>query len=120
MELVPIEKGETVRLNNIFFDYNKHTLKEESFPELNRIAKMLNENQKIKIIITGHTDNIGSNSYNKKLSKERSQSVMDYLISKGVSKNRLSYVGFGETKPVADNSTEDGRRKNRRGRIRYY
>lgn len=114
LQLVPIEKGETVRLNNIFFDYNKHTLKKESYPELNRIVDLLEDNKKMKIKLSGHTDSIGSRYYNQKLSRQRAQSVMEYLVSKGVSKERLSSVGYGEDKPVATNSTEEGRQKNRR------
>jgi len=114
LELVPIKKGETVRLNNIFFDYNKYELKEESFPELDRIVSMMNENPKMKIKITGHSDSIGGTFYNLNLSNKRAKAVMDYLVSKNVSKKRLSYKGYGLSKPLANNDTEEGREKNRR------
>jgi OOP family OmpA-OmpF porin len=114
LELVPIQKGETVRLNNIFFDYDKFELKEESFPELDRIVVMMNENPEMRIKITGHTDSIGGTSYNLNLSKQRAKAVMDYLISKDIAKKRLSYKGYGKSKPIASNDTEEGREQNRR------
>ena len=112
--LTPIEVGTTVRLNNIFFDFNKATLKEESFPELDRIVGFLKDNQSIEIQVSGHTDNVGSDDYNLKLSDDRSKSVYDYLISKGIEAARLKFKGYGETKPVATNDTEEGKALNRR------
>ncbi len=114
LELVPIETGEIVRLNNIFFDYDKSTLKEESFPELNRVVKFLNENPSIEIEISGHTDARGSDEYNLKLSHDRSRSVVEYIISQGITANRLTYRGYGETVPLATNDTEEGMELNRR------
>lgn len=114
LELVPIETGEIVRLNNIFFDYDKSVLKEESFPELNRVVKFLRENPTVEIEISGHTDARGSDEYNLKLSHDRSRSVVEYLITQGVTTDRLTYRGYGESMPVATNDTEEGMELNRR------
>lgn len=112
--LVPIEVGQVVRLNNIFFDLGKATLKEESIFELEKLLNVLNSNKSMKIEISGHTDNVGSASYNEKLSGERAKSVMDWLIEKGIDASRLTSKGYGETDPVATNDTEEGRALNRR------
>jgi outer membrane protein OmpA-like peptidoglycan-associated protein/mRNA-degrading endonuclease HigB of HigAB toxin-antitoxin module len=112
--LVPIEVGESIRLNNIFFEYNDYKLKEESFPELNRIAKLLKERQEIVVEISGHTDNIGSPAYNNNLSLQRAKTVAEYLISQGISPERIRVKGYGEKYPVESNDTEEGRQKNRR------
>lgn len=112
--LAPIEKNEAIRLNNIFFEFGLATLKEESFPELNRLMKLLNDNPTIQIEISGHTDNVGSDEDNLKLSEDRAASVVEYLSSNGVSKNRLTPKGYGESKPIATNETEEGKQLNRR------
>lgn len=112
--LVPIEKGAVVTLNNIFFDFDKATLRPSSYPELNRIVNLMRDNQDMKIKIKGHTDAIGSDNYNEELSQKRVQSVVDYLIENGISKERLESEGYGEEKPVATNQTPSGRQLNRR------
>jgi len=112
--LAPIEKDEAIRLNNIFFEFGKATLKEESFPELNRLVKLLTDNPAITIEINGHTDDVGADADNLKLSQERAAAVVAYLTSKKIGGTRLSSNGFGETKPIADNKTEEGRQLNRR------
>jgi outer membrane protein OmpA-like peptidoglycan-associated protein len=112
--LAPIEKGQVIRLNNIFFEFNKAELKSESFYELDNLVQILKDNSKMEIQISGHTDNIGNDEYNLKLSKDRAVSVLNYLISKGIDAKRLSCEGYGETKPIADNNTEEGRVLNRR------
>lgn len=113
--LLPItKKGKAVRLNNLFFDYNKCTLRKASFPELNRMVTFLKEHPKIKFEIAGHTDDIGSDNYNQKLSQKRADAVVKYLVDKGIDPTRIRSVGYGETKPIADNTTEEGRQKNRR------
>lgn len=114
LNLVPIEHGQKVRLNNIFFDYGQHQLLLESYNELARVNDFLAKNPDIKIEIQGHTDNIGSKWFNKNLSELRANSVKEYLIKKGISENKISVIGFGESKPIADNSTDEGRLKNRR------
>jgi outer membrane protein OmpA-like peptidoglycan-associated protein len=103
-----------VPLNNIFFEYAKATLQKESFPELDRIAETLKENINLTIEIQGHTDNVGSNESNLKLSQDRAESVRSYLLSKKIPTNRVTSVGFGETRPIATNDTEEGKAQNRR------
>jgi len=112
--LVPIEVGQTIRLNNIFFDFGKSTLRQESNEELNNVVNLLNNNPKMEIEIAGHTDNIGSDAANMKLSDDRANAVRNYLISKGISASRITAKGYGETKPIATNDTDEGRQINRR------
>ncbi|MBL7883582.1 MAG: OmpA family protein [Bacteroidia bacterium] len=112
--LVPVEIGQTIRLNNIFFDFNKADLKTESYEELDRLTKFLQDNKKIEIEIGGHTDNVGSDEYNQKLSQQRVESVVAYIVSKGIDKVRLQAKGYGESKPIANNDTEEGKSTNRR------
>lgn len=112
--LIPVEVGQTIRLNNLFFDFGKATLKPESNAELDNVFAILNDNPKMEIEIAGHTDNIGSDDANMKLSDERANTVRSYLIAKGISESRITAKGYGETKPVATNDTDQGRRINRR------
>jgi outer membrane protein OmpA-like peptidoglycan-associated protein/tetratricopeptide (TPR) repeat protein len=112
--LQPIEANASVVLNNIFFDVNKFDIKPESQVELDKIVQLLNDNPTVKIQISGHTDNVGKPAENLALSNNRAKTVVSYLINKRISPQRLSYKGFGETQPVADNKTEQGRAKNRR------
>jgi outer membrane protein OmpA-like peptidoglycan-associated protein len=112
--LQPIEVGVVVRLKNIYFDFNKATLKPESFVELQKVVAFLNENPTVEIEIEGHTDSVGPDDRNQKLSQDRSQSVVDYMVSKGISGGRLKAKGFGESKPIDTNDTDAGRANNRR------
>lgn len=112
--LKPIEKGQVIRINNIFFEFNKADLKPESFYELDNLVQLLKDNPRMEIKISGHTDNLGNDEYNLKLSQDRAAAVLNYLVSKGIDVKRLSSEGFGETQPVADNNTEEGRAINRR------
>ena len=112
--LAPIEIGQVVRLNNVFFDTDKFTLRVESFIELDRLVKMLTENPSMEIEISAHTDNKGTADHNSKLSDDRAKSVKDYIFSKGIVAARLASRGYGETKPVASNETDEGRQFNRR------
>ncbi len=112
--LVPIEKGQIVRMNNIFFEFGEYEILEDSYSELNRIAEFLRKNMNIAIRIDGHTDNIGSNEDNLSLSRNRARAVAEYLYEKGIAENRIKIKGFGESMPVASNDTEQGRAKNRR------
>lgn len=114
MLLHKVKVGSKIILKNIFFDFNKATLRSESATELNRLEKMLTDVLTLKIEISGHTDNVGTNEYNKQLSEARAKAVVDYLIEKGISKGRLSYVGYGETEPIKSNDKEEGRQMNRR------
>ena len=108
------EIGETFVLRNVFFDFDKSILKNESHIELDKLVAYLSSNQNLKIEIGGHTDNQGNDDYNMNLSLQRAKSVYNYLISKGISADRMSYKGYGETKPIATNDTEEGRQLNRR------
>jgi outer membrane protein OmpA-like peptidoglycan-associated protein len=116
--LKPIQKNQTMVLNNILFDFDKATLKPESYIELEKLYKFLSENPNLIIEIGGHTDNIGTKEYNQILSEKRAKAVYDYLISKNINANRLKYKGYGDTMPIADNSTEEGRQLNRRTEIK--
>lgn len=113
------EKGIAVRINNIFFEFDRYSLKPESFPELDRLAKVLKENPGTRVEIAGHTDDIGSDEYNLELSRKRAQSVATYLISVGCSRTGLIPRGYGEQKPIDTNETEEGRALNRRVEFRF-
>lgn len=112
--LQPIEIGVTVRLKNIYFDFDKTTLKKESFVELNKVVTFLKDNASVEIEIAGHTDAKGSDEYNETLSQGRSQSVVDYLISQGIDSGRLTAHGYGESKPIDTNDNATGQANNRR------
>ena len=112
--LVPIEIGQVVRLNNVFFDFDKWDLRPESFMELNRVVTLLKDNPAIEIEMSAHTDSFGSDEYNVVLSQNRARSVMEYILAKGIAPNRIISQGYGETKPVADNDTPENRQLNRR------
>ena len=112
--LVPIEIGQVVRLNNVFFDFDKWDLRPESFVELDRVVKLLQENPAIEIEMSAHTDSYGSDDYNFKLSDNRARSVMEYILSKGIASTRITSQGYGETVPVAPNDTPENRQLNRR------
>lgn len=112
--LKAIEKDKKIVLENIFFDVDKFDLKPESDDELATVVELLQNNPAMKVEISGHTDNTGSEEHNVELSKNRATSVQLYLISKGIAANRLLVKGYGASQPMADNSTETGRAKNRR------
>lgn len=106
--LAPIEIGQVFRLNNVFFDFDKYSLRPESFIELDRVVGFLNEYPNIEIEMSAHTDSKGADEYNMTLSDNRARSVMEYILSKGISKTRIVSKGYGETKPVAPNANPDG------------
>ena len=106
--------GCKIVLRNVFFDIGKFTLRPESTPELERLYKLLNDIQRIKVEISGHTDNTGSEGLNLKLSENRTKAVVDYLVKKGISSNRVQFKGYGSSEPVADNDSYEGRQLNRR------
>ena len=112
--LQPIEIGGKVVLQNIFFATNKFDLQDESRTELQKLIDFLTQNPKLKIEVSGHTDNKGTMQANQVLSENRARSVYQYLIANGISADRLSFKGFGQTQPIASNDTEDGRSQNRR------
>ena len=112
--LVPFEKGETIRLNNVFFESAKSELLPNSFPELNKLVDLLQAHPTMKIAINGHTDNIGKPADNLNLSEKRAASVLAFLISKNIQSDRISSFGFGESKPLTSNDSEENRAINRR------
>lgn len=112
--LNPILTGEKVVLNNVFFDVDKYALKDESKAELNKLVAFLKNNAKMVIEVSGHTDNTGNKQNNIILSGNRAKSVYQYLIANGIEATRLTFKGYGDAQPVADNKTEAGRKLNRR------
>lgn len=116
--LQPIEKDEVITLRNIFFAFDSYELLPESRPELNYLLDILKRNPEMRIEISGHTDDTGSAEYNLKLSEQRAKAVADYLISQGIDSARLKWVGYGKGKPVAPNSTPEGRALNRRTEVK--
>ena len=112
--LIPIESGQSITMTNLFFDTKQWTLKPESYLELNRIIVFLQQNPTVKIEISGHTDDVGSDDNNQILSAKRAYEVYMYFISKSIAAERLIYVGYGETRPKYPNTSDDNRAKNRR------
>lgn len=108
-----------IRINNIFFDFDRYALKKESLPELNRLVTFLKENPNNKVEISGHADSIGTDKYNKDLALKRVNSVVDYLVSKGFKRERFVLKSYGSEMPLADNRTPKGRALNRRVEIRF-
>ncbi|MBB1285226.1 OmpA family protein [Flavisolibacter sp. BT320] len=116
--LQPIEVEAGIVLRNLFFETAKYDIQPESEVELNKVVEFLQENPTVKIQLEGHTDNVGAAADNQKLSSARAYSVVNYLVRKGIKGTRLVAKGFGATKPVADNKTEEGRAQNRRTELR--
>jgi outer membrane protein OmpA-like peptidoglycan-associated protein/tetratricopeptide (TPR) repeat protein len=114
IELKNIKIGSKIALRNVFFDTGKSSIKAESNTELDRLVKLMKDVASLKIELSGHTDNTGSASGNQKLSQDRANAVVAYLVGQGISKSRLTATGYGDTRPVASNSTNDGRQLNRR------
>jgi len=112
--LAPIEVGGTIALNNVFFVQGRATLKPESFLELDRLVEIMNENPSLKIELGGHTDNVGNRDALIKLSDDRVKAVKEYLVSKGIAKDRITGKGYGGAVPVVPNTTEANRQRNRR------
>lgn len=116
--LQPIEVDATVVLRNLFFETNKYNIRPESEVELDKVVQLLQDNPTVKIQIEGHTDNVGTATDNQKLSEARARSTVNYLIEKGIKSDRMIPKGYGATKPVADNKTEEGRAQNRRTELK--
>jgi outer membrane protein OmpA-like peptidoglycan-associated protein len=116
--LQPIEANAAIVLKNIFFDFNRFELKSKSQVELDKVILLLQENPTVKIQIEGHTDNVGNAVDNLKLSENRAKAVVTYFISKGIDPKRLSSKGFGATKPISGNNSEEERAQNRRTELK--
>jgi len=114
IELKNIAIGSKIALRNIFFDTGKSTLRAESNAELDRLVKLMKDVPTLKIEISGHTDNTGSATLNETLSQSRAEAVVAYLTTKGIAANRMTAKGYGASKPIASNATEDGKQQNRR------
>jgi outer membrane protein OmpA-like peptidoglycan-associated protein len=114
IRLSPIKVGETMQLSNVFYEIDSWELKKESISELNNLADLLKENKNLALEIGGYTDSTGTDDYNMVLSSKRALSVVNYLIGKGISADRLRYKGYGNSSPIGDNVTEEGRKLNRR------
>jgi outer membrane protein OmpA-like peptidoglycan-associated protein len=112
--IAAIEENAKIVLNNVFFDFDKSVLKPESFPELDRLVKLMGERETMTVEIAGHTDAVGTEEYNMGLSRRRSNAVQQYLTGKGVKSARIKVSYFGESQPAATNDTDEGREKNRR------
>jgi len=114
IELKNIAIGSKIALRNIFFETGRANLSSESHTELNRLATLLKDIPRLKVEIGGHTDNVGSEASNQKLSEDRAKAVVNYLTTQGVAADRLSFQGYGQGSPIAPNSTAEGRALNRR------
>jgi len=112
--LQPVKKGKSVVLNNIFFNTSSYQLEDKSRTELDKVVTFLQKNPDVRIEFGGHTDDVGADKDNMQLSLKRAEAVYQYILSRGIDPARLKYKGYGETRPVADNATEEGRRQNRR------
>ncbi len=116
--LKPLKSGQKIILKNVFFEFDSDSLQNESVIELNKVVEFLDANPEIKVEISGHTDSIGSATYNQDLSERRAGSVVKYLQSQGISHDRLTFKGYGATQPIAPNDTEEGRALNRRTELK--
>jgi OmpA-OmpF porin, OOP family len=114
VDLDKVKAGSTAVLQNIFFDHDKYELKDKSVTELQKVDRFLTENPEIRVEISGHTDNSGTVAYNMQLSQKRAQAVYTYLIEHGISPARLTAKGYGPNNPIADNTTDEGKQRNRR------
>ena len=114
IRLNPLKIGEKMLLTNVFYETDSWELKKESLSELNNLMNLLNENKELIVEIGGYTDSTGNNDHNLVLSEKRALSVVNFLIDNGISSTRLKYKGYGNSSPIGDNITSEGRRLNRR------
>ena len=115
-----VTEEQIITLEPIYFDFDKSTIKPVSYPILDQVVKVMTDRPNMRVRVEGHTDSKGTDEYNQKLSQRRTDSVVKYLIGKGIDPSRLEAVGFGESRPIAPNQDESGkdnptgRAKNRR------
>jgi outer membrane protein OmpA-like peptidoglycan-associated protein len=117
IHLSQLKVGEKMLLANVFYEVDSWQLKKESQTELNKLCNLLKENKELKVEIGGYTDDTGTDEHNLSLSEKRALSVVDFLVSNGVPSERLQHKGFGNTSPVGDNVTSEGRKLNRRTEV---
>jgi OmpA-OmpF porin, OOP family len=116
---IKFEPVKSYKLNNVHFDFDKATLRSDSYTQLTELLEYLQHHPGLKIEIAGHTDNVGGDAHNLKLSQERANTIKAYLVKKGINAALLTAKGYGATLPVADNSTEKGRQLNRRTEVKF-
>lgn len=115
---VKFEAARNYTLDNVHFDFGKATLRPDSFTELEELASYLKNKDEIKVEIAGHTDNVGKDADNLKLSQQRAETIRNYILKKGIQPNRVTAKGYGSLQPVADNDSESGRQSNRRTEVK--
>ena len=109
---VIIEKGRQTL--DVEFDFNKAIIKQGYYKDIDDLVQVMKDYPDLKVVIEGHTDNVGTAEYNKELSQRRAEAVKQYMVEKGINANRITAKGFGFDRPIASNDTEEGRQKNRR------
>ena len=114
----PLEEEKIIPLDNILFDTDKSIIRKKGKSDIDRLLKIMKEYPSMEIEVGGHTDNQGTFEYNMQLSSRRAKAVVQYLINGDIEESRLSYIGYGTTRHVATNDTEEGRQKNRRVEFR--
>lgn len=114
IRLEKIREGSVAILKNIFFDHDKYVLRDKSITELQKVKRFMEDNPAVRVEISGHTDNTGSLSYNQQLSEKRALAVLQFLTDNAIDKSRVVAKGYGATRPIADNSTDEGKAANRR------
>ncbi len=117
-EPLPPPTSRRLVLRGVNFDFDQSGIRPDSRPILDEAAEVLKENRNVHISVEGHTDYIGTDEYNEKLSVRRAETVFRYLVNRGIAPERMSAIGYGRSRPVADNSTESGRAQNRRVELR--
>ncbi|RRB05007.1 OmpA family protein [Larkinella rosea] len=117
-DLSTLTTGKTVTLNNVYFDQSSYLLRPESYTQLNQLVALLKSRPGLRIEISGHTDNVGDPRLNLALSENRARVITSYLITNGISENRLRFKGYGQTQPITANDTEENKRKNRRVEVK--
>jgi len=116
--LLTLPPGETLILENVYFDHNKYSIQATSFPVLEQLVALLLERPSLALEIQGHTDDTGTPAFNMELSEQRAKAVVAFLVNAGIDASRLAAKGFGTTQAIADNEGEAGRQLNRRVEIK--